>query len=166
MPTHRTRTIWIAALLCAACGAPAPKPAPAPAGAPGAAAPTAAAAPKKRPWPAELAREAILIADVVQIEGPEGLIEHVAVRQEGSDIEYKAETTTNGFLQTWTPKPGVEVRGQIDNCVIVAMQRITALERPGATSVEIRAHGAAVYRCGVIEQREAKWSASYPVPAP
>ncbi|TAJ16706.1 MAG: hypothetical protein EPO68_10680, partial [Planctomycetota bacterium] len=126
MQELRSACVALVVLACCACNAPEKKPAPAPSAS---AAP--AAAPVKLPWPIELATEAILIADVIQIEGPKGLIEHVAVRQEGENIAYKAETTTEGFLQVWTPKPGLEVRGQLDNCVLAALQRLTVLERPG-----------------------------------
>jgi hypothetical protein len=173
MRSLRAPSVALLVLSCAACGSAAPKPAPAVNSASNAA-PSAgsgagsAAAPARRPWPVELATEAILIADVIHIEGPQGLIEHVAVRQEGDSIAYKAETTAAGFLQVWTPTPGLEVRGQLDNCVLAAMQRLTVLERPGATSVDVRASGHAVYKqitpSGVIEQGGVQWSASYPVP--
>ncbi|MBM3977256.1 MAG: hypothetical protein FJ299_09735 [Planctomycetes bacterium] len=157
---------WIA--LCAAgCGTTEPRPVPQPVEARSKPAPAADSA--KRPWPTELAAEALLIGDVIEIEGPEGLIEHLAVRQEGQDVEYKAETTADGFLQTWNAKGGAEVRGQLDNCVLAALQRLSALERPGATSVEIRATGAVFKRRGPqgwTEARGTQWKVSYSLPRP
>jgi len=118
---------------------------------------TVAAAPEL-PWPEDFKSSAILLADEIELSGPKGLLAHVALRQDPELIDYRIETTSAGLLQVARAKQDagyVEIRAQLDNWAVVAMQRMTILERPGDVPVEVRARGNAVWHPsdGAAERR-------------
>jgi hypothetical protein len=91
----------------------------------------------------------VLIADEIEIAGPRGLLEHLVLRQEPEYADYAAKTTERGLEQTLARRrdaPEVELRGQLDAWVLVAAERIHAVERPGERAVLLRARGNAVWR--------------------
>ena len=136
----------------AACGAPAEEPS----ASPYAPAPDPAAGPPvevvraRRPWTAEFVAPALLIASEVRVEGPVGLLEHVATRADPEFHERVEKTTPEGFRQQITLKPGVgeaEIQGHLDALRIVATRRLVVLERPGAQGeVRVSASGDAYWR--------------------
>ncbi len=122
---------------------------------------TVAAAPEL-PWPEDFKASAILLADEIEVRGPKGLLAHIALRQDPDLIDYRMETTSAGLLQEARARADagyVEIRAQLDNWAVVAMQRMTILERPGDVPVEVRARGNAVWHPanGAAEQRGAEF---------
>ena len=102
-----------------------------------------------RPWTPAFRQASLVIADRVHIEGPKGLLDHVATRAEDGFHSYEAETLPKGFEQRFRvlePESGVELRAWLDNVEIVAMRELVVLERPGELDVLLRATGDAYWR--------------------
>ena len=156
---HRQRRAARALLMLAplaagfvACGAPAEKtsaspyaPAPDPA-----AGPPVEVVQARRPWTTEFVTPALLIASEVRVEGPVGLLDHVATRADPDVHERVEKTTPLGFLQQITLKPEVgeaEIQGHLDALRIVATRRLVVLERSGPQGeVRVSASGDAYWR--------------------
>lgn len=139
-PARIARVATLAGLL-AACHAPA-DPSPGAGVAESARAPAAAAL----PWTEAFARAGVLLADEIVIEGPAGLADHVAIRQEPGVIAYQAQTLPEGFFQSATViAAGSEVRAELDHWSLAALRRLTVLERPGEVPVTVQARGAAYF---------------------
>jgi hypothetical protein len=71
------------------------------------------------------------------------------VRQDPVLAIYSATTTPKGFLQTMVARSDagfVELRATLDTWELVALKRLTWLERPAAAPVVIRASGGAVFQ--------------------
>jgi hypothetical protein len=142
------------ALVCAvsACGSPGEKDvrnsAFAPAPDPNAPPPTDALAPK--PWTDKFLKPAALVALDVRIEGPKGLLDHLATVQDPAVLDLELKTTSAGLLQTITFKkdapPGGEIRAQLDQLGIAALRKLTILERPGPVDVLVVASGDAFWQ--------------------
>ena len=148
---YRSRTLTLLTLalcLLSACGAPAerseseappefvplepPEPPPAP-----------------RPWTQSFRSSALLVADEVRIEGPKGLLDHIATRIEPDFHSYTAETLPEGFQQTFEPlrnDAGIDIRAYFDALEVVALRRLIVLERPGEVDVVVQATGDAFWR--------------------
>lgn len=97
-----------------------------------------------RPWTDRFRPPALLVADSVRVEGPVGLLDHIATRSEPDAHVRREETTTQGFLQEIVQKPDAppaEIRAFLDQLEIVAMKRVTVLERPGPVDVVVIATG-------------------------
>ena len=91
--------------------------------------------PPPEPWPGTFRRAALLVADQVAIEGPVGLLDHVALGQDDTRLDYAVETLPEGFRQVLTKKPGVdyvEIRAGLDAWEITALEQVLVIERPGA----------------------------------
>ncbi len=95
------------------------------------------------PWTAAFLRPAMLVAEDVMIEGPDDLIDHIAVVQDPENTVYEVKTTERGLLQTTRIKTQrqVEIRAQLDALQIVALRRLRVLSRPGDVPVRVRASG-------------------------
>ena len=96
------------------------------------------------PWTREFLAPAVLVAEEIRIEGPTGLRDHMAVRQDNVNTSYTAKTTRQGLLQETEAKPDrgyVEIHGQLDALQMVAFRRIVWLEKPGDGPVVVRALG-------------------------
>jgi hypothetical protein len=103
----------------------------------------------RKPWTREFEKSAVLIAQDVRVEGPDGLLEHFVARQELEFFDVDTKTTRDGLLQTMTIKPGVpnaEIRAQLDNLAITCFRRLEVLERPGDVPVVVLARGDAFYQ--------------------
>lgn len=112
-----------------------------------------------RPWTDRFRKPSLLVADTVRVEGPVGLLEHLATRTEPDAHSRREETTTQGFLQEIVQKPDVplaEIHAFLDQLEIVAMKRITVLERPGPVDVVVVATGDVYFRdiAAKTERRE------------
>ena len=130
-------------LAAAACGTP---PAPAAETSTPLAAP---ARPAPEPWPATFGEPALLVADRIQVEGPRGLLEHFAARVEPAVHERVEKTLPAGYLQRITVRPDsaqAEIRAWLDGLEIVALESLTALERPGEVELFVLAEGDAFWR--------------------
>ncbi len=110
------------------------------------------------PWTERFGDGAALLADEICIEGPPGLLDHVAVTQDPEQTRYVAKTVSEGLLQETRARSDagyVEIHGQLDAWRLVALRRLVVLERPGEVPVTIVARGQAFWRAvdGDDEQR-------------
>ncbi len=97
-----------------------------------------------RAWTDSFGRAALLVADQLAIEGPKGLLDHIALRQDPEHLDYLVETVPEGFRQVLTKKPGVdyiEIQAGLDAWEMVALERVMVIERPGDLPVRIVAVG-------------------------
>jgi hypothetical protein len=101
------------------------------------------------PWTSAFYEPAVLLADVIDVRGPEDLLAHLVVAQNPEVLEYSSRTTTAGLVQEVQVRPGtpglVEIKAQLDALEMVATRRLVVLQRPGNAPVEIRAAGNAYY---------------------
>jgi hypothetical protein len=96
------------------------------------------------PWTDAFQQSAVLLANEVRVEGPQGLIAHIATVSNSEQLDRVEKATPDGFLQVVRPKEGihgVEIKAQLDRLTIVALERLTVLERPGAKAVIVDAKG-------------------------
>jgi hypothetical protein len=109
----------------------------------------AALLPPAKPWPETFGREAFLLADQIVIKGPYGLLEHVALGRDPESLDYSAKTIPEGFrqiLKRKDPRNYVEIRCQLDNWTLVALDSILVLESAAGGEVQVVAAGNAVWR--------------------
>jgi len=100
-------------------------------------------------WTPSFTRGALLIADELEIEGPRGLLQHLAARVVEPHHRQQVETLPEGFrhiIEVVDPSVGIEIRAHLDQMQMVAMRRITILERPGNVRVKVRALGQVFYK--------------------
>lgn len=100
-------------------------------------------------WPEEFTRASLLVADRIVIEGPRGLLDHVALRQDPANLIYSAETVPEGFRQVLKRKDPLsyqEIRAGFDNWELIALDSMLVLERPGDIEVRIIAEGGVWWR--------------------
>ncbi len=119
-------------------------------------APGSGGAPIARPWTTTFEAKAVLIANVVRIEGPPGLIDHVATRPVAGSHALKTETVPEGFSQiilALDPARGIEIQAVLDQVQIMAMQKLEVLERPGDVPVILSASGDVFYRTDAGEEQ-------------
>lgn len=101
------------------------------------------------PWTEHFRQSTLAMADRVFIEGPKGLLDHLATRSEDGFHSYEAETLPAGFQQTFKvirPEAGVELRAYLDGYEIVAFQELVVIERPGELDVRVHLSGDAFLR--------------------
>jgi hypothetical protein len=116
-----------------------------------AAAPDPSAAPPKdadAPWTKDFDSPAMLLADEIRVEGPRGLLAHIAVRVDPASHDELQKTIPAGFLQQVTVKPNTtdsEIHAQLDNLTLVATRRLSVLERPGPVDLVVDARGQTVW---------------------
>ena len=147
----RTQTLFLLALAAlVACGAPVKEQQPEtpfPVDEFGPVEPAPPPAPS--PWTKSFQSSALLIADEIRIEGPKGLLDHIATRIEPEFHTYEATTLPEGFQQLFKPRTeaaGIDIRAYFDALEVVAFQRLVLLERPGDVDVIVQAVGDAFYR--------------------
>lgn len=144
----RTAALLLIAATLSACTSPEPEPDP------GAAAREAAA--PARPWPQTFVAPAVLVAREVSIEGPSGLLEHLAVRQDPAH-EHSVRTVAEGLLMEVAPKADAApevIRCYLDQLEIAAETRLRVLQRPGDCELTVLATGDAFFqRPGEPERR-------------
>ena len=103
-----------------------------------------------QPWTEDFQDEALLVATDVQIVGPPGLRDHLAVAQDAKHHTYTIQTVPEGLLQETLVREasvGEEpVRCHLDNLTIIAERRVVVLERPGAVPVTVTASGDVFWR--------------------
>jgi len=106
-------------------------------------------APEPIPWTDSFRTATIVVAEEVRIEGPKGLLEHVATLPEPEFHDYVVRTRPEGFEQTITPKDPksvVEITAVFDAWRLVALRRLVVLERPGDVDVRVEAIGDVFWR--------------------
>lgn len=97
-----------------------------------------------KPWTEKFQTPTLVIADELRIEGPDGLLDHLATRMHAEAHVKRERVTEEGFLQEFSLASGVaplELRAYLDRYELVAMKRLHVLERPGPVDVVIVAHG-------------------------
>jgi hypothetical protein len=101
------------------------------------------APPVSRAWTDAFVKKAILFADEIVVEGPQGIINHTVVRVEPDIHEFSTRTTPEGLLQGTRLKPGAggEVHAGLDNWELIGFRQITILERVAPCDVHVRARG-------------------------
>jgi hypothetical protein len=105
--------------------------------------------PALRPWPRTFQRSALLVADRVVIEGPKGLLDHVALSQDPDVVDYVVETLPEGFRQVVSKRSDVgfvEIKAALDALEITALESVMVLERPGDVPVRVIAVGGVWWR--------------------
>jgi hypothetical protein len=96
------------------------------------------------PWTTEFMKPGMLVADEIDVEGPVGLLDHVATRVDPDVHAQSQKTIPAGFQQQVTAKPGAEdseIHSQLDQLTLIATRRLTVLERPSPIDVAISARG-------------------------
>lgn len=104
-----------------------------------------------RPWTARFRSPTLLVADRAYLEGPRGLLEHLATRSEDDFHSYVAKAVPEGFRQEFKvlrPEAEVELRAYLDAFEIVVFEELIVLERPGQVDVLLRVSGDAYWRDG------------------
>lgn len=100
------------------------------------------------PWTDAFSVSTALLAAEVRIEGPPGLISHFASVSDPEELSRTEKTVPEGFLQVIAVKPearGAKITAQLDRLAIVALERLTILERPGGKTVVVLAKGDAYW---------------------
>ena len=94
-------------------------------------------------WTDEFMARTALLAEEVRIEGPVGVLDHVAMRPDPDFHDYVVETTPEGLRQVVSAKSAdaPEIAAQLDGLQIKVLRRIVVLERPGVSEVVVRADG-------------------------
>lgn len=139
-------------ILFGACSAPQTKsevrspyaPAPDPSAGPPA---DVVAAPRK-PWTDRFMKPCVLVADQIRIEGPVGLLDHLATPSNPELHDRSEKTVPAGYLQQISVKEGIgvaEIQAQLDNLTIVALKKLVVLERPGPVDLVVLAAGDAYF---------------------
>jgi hypothetical protein len=149
LPRRGAIVALLASVLFATCGAPShSEPGRVEASAEGPEAAVALPTPPALPWTREFLEESVLVAREVLIEGPAGLVDHVAVRQELDTQDVSVRTVPEGLLQETVIKPGSGglIWCQLDNLTINAEVRLRVLERVGEVPVRVEAVGDAYWK--------------------
>lgn len=112
------------------------------------------------PWTQAFLADSVLMADEIRVEGPPGLIEHLAIRQEPSFHDHTAKTVESGFLQESVSKGlgQAPIRAKLDGLTLAAFHRLTVLERVVGGDVVVRAIGDAQF--SELESGEQRSAAS------
>lgn len=115
------------------------------------------------PWTRAFAAKAVVVANHVRIEGPDGLLEHLVVSSD--DAYFERQVTHEGQkltqITTRISADVPEIRAQLDAWQLAAFERVTVIEHlvpKGAKprAVTVVATGEAVFRDpnGVVERAE------------
>lgn len=101
-----------------------------------------------KPWTDRFEKPGVLVADEIDIEGPDGLIDHVATRVDPEFHERQERTTTEGYRQEIAQKgprvsgvPVSEIKVFLDQLEIAALRKVVILARPGNVPVKVTARG-------------------------
>jgi len=108
------------------------------------------------PWTESFLEPAVLLAADIRIEGPRGLLRHIATISNPEELDRIEKTLPEGFLQHVVVKPdvpGAEIRAQLDQLAIVATHSLYVLERPGPVDVVVLANGNAYWASGKENER-------------
>ncbi len=101
------------------------------------------------PWTEAFMEPTGVIADIIEIEGPPGLIDHFAGRQFPELVDYSTEVTPEGLLHIYKRKdvhPIVEISAQLDNWELAAFVELRVLFAVDRRPVALRAKGGATVR--------------------
>lgn len=96
-----------------------------------------------KPWTTRFVEEGWLVARSVEIEGPNGLLLHVAAAQDPEQFRYRSEAVDGGLRQVWerTAPGATTLRVQLDKWEVYATDRVVIVERLDEVPVTLRAKG-------------------------
>lgn len=107
------------------------------------------------PWTRDFETEAVLVAREVRIEGPSGLLDHVAMMQDPIDWTVNVRTAPEGLVQEARVRPesaNIDAAGRpllrvhLDNLTVAVSHLAVVLERPTHDAdVVVRASGEVLY---------------------
>ncbi|MBM3991886.1 MAG: hypothetical protein FJ298_12865 [Planctomycetes bacterium] len=135
------RCLSLAALLALGCASERPPSPSTPLSEPGAT-PRSSDAPT--PWSTAFQREAVLAAARIEVVGPIGLLDHVAIRHDGENHEHFESATPDGLRiveRQRAESDGSPIRAQLDALVLLADVELVVLENPAQTQVRVEASG-------------------------
>lgn len=112
-------------------------------------------APLAAPWTGEFLKPAGLTAAKIWIEGPRGLLDHLAIRQDEETSVYAEKSVPQGFLRSLRRKGNgwTELHAHMDQWELVAFEELQVLERFGPCNIRIRASGDAFWQSEGEESR-------------
>lgn len=108
-------------------------------------------------WTDAFTQRQVLIGAEIRIEGPKGLMNHLATASDAEEFDRLEKTLPEGFLLDISIKPEIvsgEIKAQLDALAIVATRRLVVLERPGPVDVLVLAQGDAYWRNPVTEEEQ------------
>lgn len=135
---------WLAVLLVASCG-----------GESRAREASAPRVPPPVPWTEEFREPSVLVAARIEIRGPIGLRQHLAVRQDPARHEHRETTTAEGYRIEARQRPesdGEQIVAHLDALEIHADELLSVLEGPGERDVVVHAEGDVFFRVLRTEQ--------------
>jgi len=113
-------------------------------------------------WTEAFLRNSALLADRVHVEGPHGLLHHIAVVSDQESFEHSTETRAEGLVQITRVREDLtyppQIRAQLDQMTIMALRELVVIERPGDVPVRVIARGDAYWQDPITgkEQRGAE----------
>jgi hypothetical protein len=113
--------------------------------------------PAAKPWTAAFMKPAVLIADVIEIDGPEGLRDHLATRTEPLMQERVEKVVPRGFLTEIKLLPGksdAPIKAWLDQLELAAVVKLVVLEHPGPVDVTVSAHGQVLWADKTTNQQQ------------
>jgi hypothetical protein len=120
-----------------------------------------------KPWTDAFGQKAVIVAEHVRIEGPDGLLDHVVVSADDAFYE-RAVTHDGATLTQITMRLSNDVpiiRAQLDQWQIAAFRQVTVIERAEPCDVAVVATGDASLRdpLGMEERGETlRWMGTIP----
>ena len=119
--------------------------------------PTAKVAPRR--WTSEFERAVVVSADRIVIEGPPGLLDHLATRTDPEHHETEVKTVPEGLRETYSARRGatLPISAYLDRFEAHAWANLVVLENPFAEEVRVDASGDVVVldrETGVETRRE------------
>ena len=111
----------------------------------------------KAPWTDSFMQPAVLLATEVRIEGPNGLLEHLATRADPEFHDRTEKAVPAGLMQEITVKPGAgesEIKAYLDHLAIAATRRLIVLERHDAVDVVVLAAGDAFWKNSATQEEQ------------
>jgi len=98
-------------------------------------------------WTQEFMQKSALLADVVIIEGPKGLLQHAASARNDEYYTRTVQTLPEGFVQEMAVKSDKSppIRVQLDGMQIMVTKRLRIIEKPGDVDVVVTARGSAYW---------------------
>ncbi|QDU68864.1 hypothetical protein [Engelhardtia mirabilis] len=99
------------------------------------------------PWTDSFNDESVLIAEVIEISGPDRLAQQFVARQDPGNVDFEIKTVSQGLWQEYrVVQPGAVIEAQLDAWKLVATKRLVVLQRPGRVDVQLRADGDAFFQ--------------------
>ena len=99
------------------------------------------------PWTDDFESSALLLADRIEIAGPDRIAERFVAIQDSENVSIEIETTPQGLRQVYrVTGTGAHARGQLDGWEVHATRVLVVLQQPGEVDVAIRATGNAFFQ--------------------